>query len=204
MWGTYDTVERQDSSRMRRLTFTWLVVIIQSVFPDDVLWFDLLCRRPRQVQSAGSRLRHDNTASVTGYPSIVDWSLWVWSQGTCDYLPILWVGGDALRAFVQAAHCHQCVYVCLFKGQPKHACSLTTNIWRPAGVSCCCDNADYPFTQNKNSHTQECTLNPGGIFRPAILRGITIVVNVTQRLQKEGQRLEFQSSAHVDGGSYKQ
>lgn len=39
------------ASFMWCLTFAWLVVIIQTVFSNNVLWFDLLCRRRRQVQS---------------------------------------------------------------------------------------------------------------------------------------------------------
>lgn len=54
---------------MRPLTFTWLVVIIQSIFSDYVLRFDLLCGKQRQVQSAGSGFKqHCVCIRLTVYP----------------------------------------------------------------------------------------------------------------------------------------
>lgn len=44
-------------SHMRPLTFTWLVVIVQSVFSNNVLRFDLFCRRQRQGEPAPSALK---------------------------------------------------------------------------------------------------------------------------------------------------
>lgn len=50
-------------------------------------------------------------------------------------------------------------------------------------VTGCRDNAAYSFTQL--THVQECTSTLAGIFRSAILRGITMVVNLKKKYNRK-------------------
>lgn len=95
---------------MQPLTFTGLVVIIQSIFSNYVLRFDLLCGEQRQVQSAGSGLKqHCVYIRLTACR---------WLITECLRYCNMWLSNHSLSGW----RCcfNECIFVWMFKGHPKH------------------------------------------------------------------------------------